>query len=348
MKEHLLAHVETDISQRRPNSEPAPKMSNTDLDRSLSLGIGCALIASTAFTLNDVGVKFLSGDYALHQIIFVRACFAFLLTLLIIIPLEGGFSLLRTKNIRLHIFRGLAVVLANMSFFMGLAAMPLAEATAIFFVSPLVITAFSVFFLKEKVGPWRWFAVAAGLFGAIVIIRPGTQAFQLAALLPIFAAVCYASLHMMTRKIGKTEKASTLAIYTQFVFLVASATIGLAFGSGEYATDIHPSIEFLTRAWVWPSTGDFLIMLCNGVTSATGGYMISQAYRQCEAAVIAPFEYVALVLAIIWGILIFSEWPDNFAWTGITLIFASGLLVLWREAVLKKRVANQRPMPRVR
>ena len=323
-------------------------MSAKHSDNSIRIGILCAIIASAAFTLNDVGVKFLSGDYALHQIIFVRAVFAALITVVIIIPLEGGISLLRTNHIRLHLLRGLAVTFANMMFFMGLSVLPLAEATAIFFVSPLVITVLSVIFLKEKVGRWRWFAVFAGLAGALVIIRPGTSAFQIAALFPILAAISYAILHILTRKIGKTEKASTLAFYTQLVFIVVSATIGLVAGNGQFTTDIHPSIEFLTRAWIWPPADEFAVMLTIGVLSATGGYMISQAYRQCEAALIAPFEYVALVLAIIWGISIFGEWPDGVAWLGIALILASGLLVLWRENVKKKSVASQRPMPRVR
>ena len=167
-----------------------------------TIGVACAAVASTAFTLNDVGIKFLSGDYPLHQIVFIRTLMALALTVGIIIPLEGGFQLLKTKHLKMHMLRGLSVVIANMVFLMGLAALPLSEATAIFFVSPLVITAFSVLFLAEKVGPRRWVAVFAGLIGALVIIRPRTDAFQVAVILPAIAAVAYATLHMMTRKMG--------------------------------------------------------------------------------------------------------------------------------------------------
>ena len=304
----------------------------------IALGVTCALLASTAFTLNDVGVKFLTDGYALHQIILVRSTVAALLTLMIIMPLEGGWALLKTSKLRIHLLRGLAVTVANMAFFMGLAAMPLSETTAIFFVSPMIVTAFSVIFLKEKVGPWRWFAVIAGLAGALVIIRPGTQAFQPAAILPVIAATCYAALHMLTRAIGKTEKASTMAIYSQFVFFCVSATVGIIAGQGQFATDIHPSLTFLTRAWEFPTRTDLIIMAATGISSAAGGYFISQAYRQCEAAVIAPFEYAALVLALVWGVLIFGEWPDPIVWAGIALIFASGLLMVWREGVKKRKV----------
>ncbi|MEP1210046.1 MAG: DMT family transporter [Rhizobiaceae bacterium] len=304
-----------------------------------TIGIACAMVASTAFTLNDVGIKFLSGDYPLHQIVFFRTLVALALTLGVIIPLEGGFQLVKTRHLKMHLFRGLSVVCANMVFFMGLAALPLSEATAIFFISPLVITAFSVIFLAERVGLRRWIAVIAGLVGALVIIRPGTEAFQLAALLPALAAVAYATLHMLTRKIGRLEKASTMALYTHLTFLLVSSCVGLVAGDGTYATSIHPSIDFLTRPWVMPPTRDIWIMAGIGMASGTGGYFITQAYRTCEAALIAPFEYLALVLAIFWGVIIFSEWPDTWAWTGISMILGAGLFVIWREAVLKKRLA---------
>jgi drug/metabolite transporter (DMT)-like permease len=313
-----------------------------------TIGILCALIAGISFSLNDLGIKFLSGDYPLHQIVLTRASVGILFTLAIFIPMEGGYHNLKTKRLGLHFLRGLFVVLANMSFFLGLAALPLSEATAIFFVSPLVITLFSVIFLGERVGPWRWFAVASGLLGAFIMLRPGTSAFQYAALFPLGGAVGYAALHILTRKMGVTESASTMAFYIQLTFIFVSAFIGLLFGDGKYAGGSDPSVQFLLREWVWPQTSDLAIMAGVGVASAVGGYMISQAYRTTEAAIIAPFEYIALIMAIVWGITVFGEWPDAVSWLGILLILGAGLLVFWRESVLKKRIAAERPMPRQR
>lgn len=310
-----------------------------------AIAILCALIAGFAFSINDMGIKFLSGDYPLHQIVLIRASVGLCFTLAIFLPMEGGYKNLRTTKLGMHLLRGLFVVFANMTFFLGLAAIPLSEATAIFFVSPLVITLFSVLFLKEKVGQWRWAAVAAGLLGTIIMLRPGTSAFQLAALFPLIAAVLYASLHILTRKMGVTEKASTMAFYIQLTFILVSGSIGLIFGDGRYAGSSDPSIEFLLREWIWPTRWDLVVMLVVGIASGIGGYTISQAYRLGEAAMIAPFEYISLVMAIIWGVTIFSEWPDYIAWLGMLLIFVSGLLVFWREAVLKKRVAAARPTP---
>jgi len=300
------------------------------------------------FSLNDVGIKLLSGDYPLHQIIWVRALVGITVTLTILLPLEGGYQQLKTPFLKIHLLRGLCVVAANMMFFTGLATISLPEASAIFFIAPLFITALSVIFLDEKVGVWRWLAVAVGLAGVIVMLRPGTSAFKFAALLPLSAAAAYATLQVLTRKIGLQEKASVMAFYIQFVFIVVCTTFGLMFGDGRYGNPLHPSIDFLFRAWVMPSPLDLSIMLGLGLSSGVGGYLISQAYRICEAALIAPFEYLALVLAIIWGISLWGEWPDNIAWIGITMIFASGLFVFWREIVLDRRFVIKHPMPRNR
>jgi len=235
-----------------------------------------------------------------------------------------------------------------MMFFTGLATISLPEASAIFFIAPLFITALSVIFLGETVGVWRWTAVAVGLAGVVVMLRPGTSAFKFAALLPLFAAAAYATLQVLTRKIGMKEKASVMAFYIQLVFVIVCTIFGLLFGAGQYADAANPSIDFLFRAWSLPAPVDMCIMFGLGISSGVGGYLISQAYRICEAALIAPFEYLALVLAIIWGISLWGEWPDLVAWIGIAMIFSSGLFVFWREVVLDKKFVVKHPMPRNR
>ncbi len=300
------------------------------------------------FSLNDVGIKYLSGDYALHQIVLVRATVGLLLTLLVLVPLEGGYHLLKTRYPVTHIVRGMCVVFANMCFFVGLASISLPEASAIFFIAPLFITALSVLFLGEKVGVRRWMAVVVGMAGVIVMLRPGSDAFRYAALLPLCAAFAYACLQILTRKIGLKEKASTMSFYIQAVFVVVCAVFGLAFGDGRYANPDNPSIDFLFRAWSQPQQRDFLIMVGLGVSSGIGGYLVSQAYRICEATLIAPFEYMALILAIFWGITLWGEWPDVIAWTGIFMIFSSGMFIFWREVMLDRKFVIKHPMPRNR
>lgn len=299
-----------------------------------ALGVLSALCASFSFSFNDVGVKFLSGDYPLHQITAIRSTVGILFLLAVFVPLEGGWRNLRTNRLGMHLLRGLCVVIANMAFFTGLAAMPLADAVAIFFVAPLIITALSVVILKESVGWRRWAAIAVGLTGVMIVVRPGASSFQIAALLPIVAATFYALLHILTRKIGMTESASTMALYIQITFVAVSLAIGAAFGDGAFAGNGHPSVEFLFRAWVWPAPEDLAVMVGLGAASACGGYFISQAYRLAEAGLVAPFEYTALCLAVFWGWTVFGEWPDPVVWIGIALILGSGLFVALREARL--------------
>ena len=302
-------------------------------NRTNLIGVLSAVGAAFFFSINDVAIKFLSGDYALHQVVLIRSMIGMTFLLVFIFPREGGLMLFRTRRLGAHFLRAMCVVFANFCFFMALAAMPLADVVAIFFVSPLIITALSVLLLGEHVGPRRWLAVGIGLFGVLIMLRPGTSAFQLAALLPLAAACGYALLHMMTRRIRETERAATMTFYVQLVFIFVSLSIGLAVGNGRFAGSGDPSLEFFFRQWVRPDPGDYLIFLLLGACSTGGAYLISQAYRLCEAGLAAPFEYIALPLAIFWGVVVFGEWPDAVSWFGISLIIVGGLYMFWREAL---------------
>lgn len=222
----------------------------------------------------------------------------------------------------------------------------LAEAVAIFFVSPLLISIASVVFLGETVGPRRWTTIGLGFLGVLIVLRPGTEAFQLAFLLPLAAAFGYAALHILTRKIGVTESGASLAFYIQVTFLVVSLGIGLSLGDGRFGAQDHPSLAFLFRAWIWPAGVDWPILVAVGVTSAFGGYAIGQAYKLSEAAFVAPFEYAAMPMAVLWGYLVFSELPDTVAVFGILLILGSGIYLILREAALRRSVKSRPPSHR--
>ncbi len=262
--------------------------------------------------------------------------------------LEGGLGLLRTRRLPLHLARGLLLVIANVCYFLALAALPLAETAAIFFVAPLFITMLSVPFLGERVGPWRWAAVIMGLAGVVVMLRPGDGLVEIVALLPIVAALAYAIMQILTRRLGVTDRASALAFYVQLCFIVVSATFGLIAGDGRFAGGGHPSMEFLLRAWAWPSAIDALLILTCGILIGTAAYLLSQAYRIAEANLLAPFEYTAMPLAVLWGVLWWGEWPDATAFLGIALIVGAGLLVFYRETLHGQLFAARRPMPRNR
>lgn len=304
--------------------------------RALTLAPLFALAATSLFSVNDVLMKLLSGEYALHQIVLVRSVMGLALTVLIMAPLAGGWAALRTNRLGLHMARAGCVFFANMTFFLGIASLPLADAVALFFVSPFVISLFSILFLGETVGPRRWSAIAIGLLGVLIVLRPGTSAFQIASLFPLAAAFGYAGLHILTRHMRDTENAVAMTFYIQVMFFGMCCVLGLFLGSGQWAGAAPDTLIFLVRPWVWPANWDLSVMLLLGVFASVGGYCISQAYRLGEAALVAPFEYLALPLSILWGVTVFGEWPDMWACVGIALILGSGLYTIWREHQLSQ------------
>lgn len=309
---------------------------DTTSRRQTLAGILCALGSSVVFSVNDVAIKFLSGDYALHEVVLIRSLVGIVFVLAVMVPLTGGYGMLRTRRLPALLLRACFVVLSNLCYFLGLAALHLADTVAIFFVAPLLITALSVPILGEKVGLRRWMAVGVGLLGVLVMLRPGA-AFHWALLLPLASAFAYAGMHIMTRLLKGSESAIAMTFYVQLTFLVVCGGMGLIFGGGQFAAQSDPSLAFLFRAWVWPAPMDWPILIVTGLASASGGLLIAQAYRLCEAGLAAPFEYGAVPLAILWGVTIFGEWPDQNAWIGIALICGSGLYVFWREAVVARR-----------
>ncbi len=300
-------------------------------NRAALLGILCILGAVLFGTVLDLAIKFLSSGYALHQIILIRTLVAIAFLVGMVLWQDGNFRQFRTRRISAHFWRTVIVMLSNVLFFTGLAALPFADALAIAYVSPLVITAASALFLGERVGPHRWGAVIAGLIGVIVMLRPGAEAMRPAALLILLSSLCYAASQLMTRQMRGSESTVTLNIYLHAGFLVISLGMGLVAGDGRFLPGTGETMAFLLRPWIGPSTGDWPILIVTGLSVAVAGLFVSQAYRLAEAAVIAPFEYLGMPLAILAGAAVFGTWPDLTAWAGILLICGAGLYLLWRE-----------------
>jgi drug/metabolite transporter (DMT)-like permease len=311
--------------------------------RSNLFGAFAATGAMVFFSVTDVTIKFLSGDYPLHEIVLFRSFFGMLTIVIFFLPFVGGFSVFRTQRLGMHLFRGMCVVMANLFFFLGLAVLPLAEAVAIFFISPLLIAVLSIIFLGERVGPRRWIAIFAGLIGVTMIVRPGTESFQIASLLPILSAFCYAMLNILTRHIGGTESAVTMTLYIQITFVLVSSLMGLFLGGGQMDSDLHPSLSFLLREWHLPKAWEYWLFLAIGVSSAIAGFLISFAYRHGEATFVAPFEYVAMPISIFWGFMVFGETPDLTGFAGIALIMASGLFMVYRDIQTSQLKIAKRP-----
>lgn len=296
-------------------------------------GIFLALGGGITLSMNDLAIKALSGAYALHQIILIRALIGMVLVLAVIWFSRTGFRQLLTRRPAAHLLRVSIVMVSNITYFVGLSLMPLADAVATAFVAPLFVTLMSAVVLGEHVGPRRWAAVVVGLLGVVVMTRPGEGMIQPAAILVLVSAFCYASSHMMTRRMRDTESAMTLNFFVQCGFIVISCAFGLAAGDGHLAQAPGSTWEFLFRPWITPPMTDWWAFVATGIAVGVGGLMMSQAYRTTEAALVAPFEYIGMPMAIFWGVVVFGTWPDGTAWVGIALICGAGLYTLWRETV---------------
>ncbi len=303
-------------------------------------GILCLLGALVVLTASDSIIKWLSPSLPLHEITLVRSLVA-LCVVLVIVQFEGGLVTLRTRRPGLHLARGALLTLANIFFFVGLSAMPIAETVALFFTAPLFICLLAQPVLGEKVGLSRWFAIGLGGIGVVVMVRPGSELFRLVSLLPIMAALCYAAMTMMTRKLGLRETAGAMTFYIQIAFIAVSVTVGLVIGGGEFDRFDDPALGFLLRAWRWPAAAEWILLVACGVLVCFGGYLLSQAYRLGEAPVVAPFEYASMPFALAAGLILWGDWPDWIALAGSALIIGGGLLVVVLENRARRRVTRQ-------
>lgn len=244
---------------------------------------------------------------------------------------EGSRGLPKTQQPRLEIIRGVCLFLSYTAYMMGLAALPLADIEAIRFSAPLMITFLSVVLLGEKVGPNRWLALIIGFLGVLLIVRPGSTAFNLGSIFILISVLFYALTVILTRKLHSNDSSATMAYFSSLVYLLASLLLSpLPVIVGEIPV-AHPSIAFLIRGWSFPGLFDMWIMAGLGLIWAGWIYFLSRAYSLAQASVIAPFEYISLPINIMWGFLIWQEIPTATTLAGAFLTLFSGLYVLYRE-----------------
>jgi drug/metabolite transporter (DMT)-like permease len=236
-----------------------------------------------------------------------------------------------TQRHTLEYIRGVFFFLSYTTHFMGLAALPLAEIAAIKFSGPLMITILSVAMLGETVGLRRWLALLVGFMGVLLIVRPGLASFNLGSIFILISVLFYALATMLTRKLQTTDSSATMAYYSSLVYLIATIILApLVILVGEFP-DAHPSVAFLFRTWTMPSLLDWIVMSGLGLVWAGGMYFIARAYSVALASVVAPFEYAALPINVMWGFIIWQELPGLATWTGAFLSLLSGAYILYRD-----------------
>lgn len=279
-------------------------------------GILLMLTAGALFVCLDAVGKYLTADYPVVEITWAR--FFFHLLLFPLLLGAGRWRLvLRTNRVGLHIVRSLLLVGANFLFFLAVKFIPLADANALGFVSPLMLVAFSVLLLGERVGPRRWVAVAVGFVAVFAIIRPGFAEVHWAMFLPLGVALCFSLYQITTRILGATDHWVTILFFT--------ATGGLVVTSAA-----------LPFVWVAPDLEGWALMALMGVFGGVSHLVLIRAFTIAPASILAPFAYVQLVWAIIAGFVIFGDFPDAWTLIGASVIAASGIYVIHRERQLAR------------
>ena len=291
------------------------------------------MVAGSALvTFNDGILKWLTVDYPVGQIMFVRSIFVFPAILLLAAG-EGGLGRLRVRNPRGQAVRAAIVVTGMFLFVTAISLMPIADALAIAFASPLVATALAVPMLGERVGWRRWSAVAVGLAGVVVALKPGPGGMALAALLPLAAAFTGALRDIVTRRLSVSDSSSSILMVTTVAVMLAGLASALAGPLG------WPEL-----AWRAMPVDHVGMLAAAGLLLAGAQYLMIEAVRLSEVGLVAPFKYTSMVWAVLLGYLVYGTVPDAWVVTGSLLVIASGLYVVRRET----RLASSRRSPPTR
>jgi len=292
----------------------------------VGFGACMALLCFGTFSTHDAIIKILGAHYATFQIIFFGTLFAFLLMTVLLLA-DRAEANLRPRHPWLVAGRVACNITSAICAFYAFTHLPLAEAYALIFASPLLITALSVPLLGETVRLRRWIAVVIGLTGVIVVLRPGTTDLALGHAAALTAALSSALQAIIVRKIGPDERTPVLMLYPMLAVIVVMAAI---------------------LPWVYKPMplADLGLMASIGLLATIGQVFMIAAFKAAPAAVVAPFQYSQTLWAVPYGFFLFGDVPDIWVDTGAGIIIASGLFVVWRES--REDVSPTRPFLRVR
>jgi drug/metabolite transporter (DMT)-like permease len=281
------------------------------------------LLAILLFDLQGVIIKFLGDRYPVQQLASFRNIFGLVPSLLVLFLSRDWHSrgrLLKIRQWRLGLLRGLSIATAQFCFYLSITKMELATASTLTYISPVLITMLSVPILKHHVGLWRWMAVIIGFIGVLMIMGPGTDVFTLYSLLPIVASLGYSLSTVCVRLFDDDVPTALINMY---------ASVGALFGALLilFSTTGYQGVD---------STSDWLLLVAMGLVGGFAVLGLISAYRLTKPASLSPYEYFGIPFAFILGWLFFDEAPFERLVPGVFLIVAGGMLIAWRER--KKRI----------
>lgn len=299
-----------DAANPTPPADQNPDRPDAERMQNFPLAATLFLLAMFLFISMDAVAKYLTETINVMMIVWGRYAAQVLLLAVLFGPSMG--RRLKTQHPRLQIARSLLLLGATFFFFISLETLDISEATAIFFVAPLMVVALAGPLLGERIGPLRWAAVGIGFFGMLLIQQPGTEAFQWASLYPLAASACYAVQQIATRKVSAGDPPTTTLIFTA---LAGWALISLM-------------IPFF---WQTPDWRQLLAMLAMGALGGVGHFAMILALTRAPASALAPFDYSSLIWAALIGVVVFGESLSPLTLIGAAIIAGAGLFIMWRE-----------------
>jgi len=261
--------------------------------------------------LMDGIAKYLSADFPVSQVVWARYFFHLAILLPLVLWLHGKRGLVPRRPL-VQLLRSSFLLCSTILFFAAIALIPLADAIALVFISPLIVTACSPFVLGEQVGVRRWSAVLIGFLGALIVFRPGLGVFQLGSLLAVGAGSTYACYILATRKLSGSAP--------PLVTLLQTAVVG--------AVVMSLVVPF---TWVAPGPRELALMAAMGAIAAGGHFLIIKAFERAPASLLAPYGYSEIVMATLIGYVAFGDFPDHWTWLGIAVIVIAGVYISLRE-----------------
>ena len=291
-------------------------MSKTAPNPPLALALilsATAFIAGTMLFAKMIGTGVLGDPLHPLQVSHGRFLFAFMAISTVALVMRPKIT---QPNLKLHVGRTLFGWGGVTMMFAAVAFIPMSDATAISFLNPVFGMLLAIPFLGERVGPWRWFAAAMALGGALILLRPGPETFQVAALLALAAAILMGAELIFIKKLADSE--------TPFQILLINNALGLTIATLA-----------VLPVWVPPTGAQWAALAGIGVLMATAQACFVNAMARADASFVTPFSYVTLIFAALYDLLIFDVWPDAISWLGAGVIVAGAVILAWREARLK-------------
>jgi len=306
-------------------------------------GIILILIAMMVFSVQDGIMKHIYSFVSLYEVYLIRTLVSFVL-ILFFLKITKKPIVFKTQYPLLTFCRVILFFFGFSSFYISLSVLPLGFATALFFVTPFLITIFAHFFLKEKIGPRRWSAVIVGFIGVYVTLNPDFNNFNYSSLLPILCAFCYSLSMIIIKKTSDKDSVYTQTFTFYFGAIIFSTIFYFIIGDGQFNTSNHPASQFIFREWFVDLETSILFMIATGVTATVAFLLLFTAYSIASPAVVSPFEYSILLWSPLIGWIYFNEIPSLNTVVGILIIVSSGIYIFIREKTQDQLIATEKPL----